>query len=200
MMTHDDAVTAALTALGNVLTQDHPDTDQTAAARFVLQQLRNGQSETLSQDAAVSIPSSVLIQLLTDALKVPALVAAKANAEERADGLWGIWRKARAIMKKRGKHDDKVRDAMFQMGLVGEVAGKGGNRVDHRGMASHYHLLRTGGHHFENGELIAVQPHSFNDAVVAIEARYGIDWESLKRESRRQKFTLMKKAEVYPVD
>lgn len=206
MGSHDDAINAALLALGAALTELHPDPDKADGARFVLQQLRADDTQSLVdlQDKQVSITGDVLIQLLIAAIKVPLLESQKADALSCRDASWDRLRKARTIMKKPGRHDAKARQALFSLGLVGEDAGKGGNRVNHRAIASHYHLLRTGGNYFENGKLIGVKPHSFTDAFNAIGKRYSpdkeLDWDSLVKACRRKKIPLKKKAEVYPVD
>ncbi len=206
-MNHDGAINAALLALGSTLTERHPDHDQAAAARFVLQQIRSGQSEVLAQDATVVIPANVLLQLLIDALKVPALEAEKSAAEKESTDLWNKWAAVKRFMREDAPHSKKQSIALERLGLIGNEAGKGGSRRNNRGIrrnyraiAGHYHLLRTGGHHFKNGKLIAVEPHSFIDAVKVIEFDYEIDWRALVKGCQRNGITLEKKADVYPID
>ena len=208
-MNHDGAVHAALLALAEAFEADMRRRGVTAAfeeqsrhvPRFVLDLILRNQRELLGVDnETVTLPAPVLVQLVADAMKVPVLKAQKAAAQKEADDLWNQWAAAKRFMREDAPHDKKQRIALSMLGLIGNEANKGGDRRNHRGIAAHYYLLRTGGNYFEKGELIAVKPHSFIDAVEAIRARYKIDWAALVKACQRKGIRLVKKAEVFPVD
>lgn len=200
-MTHDEAVNAALFALGAALTKGWPETDPAAAARLVLQQMGDVSSLMDLNDKPVTISGAALMQLVRAAIRAPNLAESLRQSEAEADEFWGRWESARKIMKKPGKpHDTRARLALFELGLIGEEAGQGKSRVDHHGIAAHYALLRTGGHYWGGGgALERVGPHGHHAAVQMIEARYRIEWETLRRGCLRKGIKLCTKAEVYPI-
>lgn len=203
LMAHDDAVNAALLVLGAALVERHPDPNPAAGAQFVLQQLRAGQVEAIPglADRTLSIRADVLLALVGEAMRVPVLEEQLRQCEASSAGWLGLWNSARKIMKKPGKpHDKRTRLALFELGLIGEESGQGKSRVDHRGIADHYFLLRKGGHYWSDvGTLDRIEPHGHDAAVQMIEKRYSIDWDTLVRGCARKGIAIKTKAEVFPI-
>jgi hypothetical protein len=201
-MTHDEAVNAALTALAEALTDGWPDTDPAAAARFVLQQVRTGQDEALGEVAGkgVTVAGAVLLRLVADAIQGVEREHQVLAAESRANDLFLRLASAMKIMRRPGKpHDKKARLALYELGLVGEIAGQGGERVNHRVIAMQYDLLRRGGYGINAaGALEYIPPHGHLEAAKIIEARHGVDFESLQRQCRRKRIPIRTRSTTYP--
>jgi hypothetical protein len=206
-MNHNDAVTAALIALGDALTQRHPEADQTASARFVLQQISTNQAGTLADisDAPVTIPAPVLIQLVADAIRAPVLEAQKADAEKINRAWLKRWFEARAFMKTDVPTSKKYSVVLEKWGMIGNESGKGGSRrwknrpaKDYARMARHYFALREGKKDamFE-GQIF--EPHSHHDAVMIIEQAYQIGWDEFKRHCTEKNIFLDKKSRLFPI-
>lgn len=108
-MNHDDAVNAALLALAEAMTANWPAQDQPAAARFILQQLRAGDRESLVDVAGkqVALSGTALIQLVVDAMRAPELNDNLNRATAESDGFLIGWKKYRAPIKARNRKNQK---------------------------------------------------------------------------------------------
>lgn len=126
-MNHDDAVNAALLALAEAMTANWPAQDQPAAARFILQQLRAGDRESLVDVAGkqVTLSGAALIQLVVDAMRAPELNDNMNRATAESDGFLIGWkkyhkpirdrqRKKAMLGRKRTTSGDAVTPAMVQ--------------------------------------------------------------------------------------
>lgn len=153
---------------------------------------------------SVSLPVGVVTRLIMD---TRALAIAQGQlddahrlldaAERDASTCWERVFSANRIMRDHeADYGKRARLALFEFGLTGEQGGKGASRVDHELIADHYYVMRCGGTLWE-GQVL--QPHSHDEAVCVIEARYGIDWESLRRAWRRKGIPVSTDAEVFPI-
>ncbi len=122
------------------------------------------------------------------------------HAKASADSCWERVDSAARIMRSRSiSHDKRLSKAAFELGLVGENAGEGSSRVDHKMIADHYYTLRTRGMWPAAEGDQRLEPHSHDDAVTIVETAHKIGWDSLRRAWRRKGIEVSINAEIFPI-
>lgn len=212
MIDHNEAVSRALLGLARAYLAGKPGQGAYPAearpedyARAILRELQTDEGRAkwcaLLEDRVdgVLLPPGVVLRMLADAVALPDVLRRLEASERDADTYWRRVDSAHRIMRDhRTDYEKRTRKALFELGMTGEVGGKGAARADHRRIAAHYHALRCGAPDvLWEGQILP--PHSHADAVRVIELRYGVDWESLRRAWRRKGIVVSTEAEVFPI-
>ncbi|SIQ61541.1 hypothetical protein [Marinobacterium stanieri] len=200
----DTAAEKLILSVGRAVLMDYGlDTELVEECRkyglFHIQQyLQHGHNGDFETDSGLTLAE--VARLVEAAEGYPRFKQLAQDAKEEADNARTRISEARQIMRSDGKHRDRMAKALSYLGLIGDDHGRGHERVDHQHIASHYYALRMGHHWHENGELVALDAHSHQDAVDVICEAYDIgSWETLRHACKNKGIPLRARAECYPV-
>jgi len=179
------AIVAALRAIASAYAGRHglpePSPDARAAMYLNYPRALARQAQAAGE---TSIDAVALAWLVAEANEARGLRNRLAASEAEADAAFRAVAAARKVLdSKIGDRASRQRDALYELGLL---EAEGAKPVDHALIAQHFLALRRG--EFWYGRLQAPMPHQA--AVEAVEAEYGLAWDSITRACRRKGISL----------